>query len=248
MSTLDSLPETAAEPRPPLSRPAAAVDAGPDRMEPLNLARRPFLNSRPVVRTALLLWLIGLLLLLGNVSLFWSYLSSSADKRQQIAQGEREIERQDRAARQLQGRLDGIDLERQNEQIDFLNEKIEERTFSWSLLLDRIAEALPNDVRLVRLAPETAEKAAGRGRRSQSTLKSRKVEGQVALTITGETRSDEALLRFVDNLFAHPAFADPNLLREERQEQDGLVRFELTMQYIPGKPLQGIVVEEGGGR
>ena len=243
MSTLDHTPEVAAEPQ-PSSRPGPAPAAAPppvfrrERMEPLNLARRPFLNSRPVVRVSLLLWVLGLLLLLGNVSLFWSYLESSADKRQQIARGGQEIARQQAAAAQLQSRLDNIDLERQNEQVDFLNEKIEERTFSWSLLLDRLAEVLPNDVRLTRLTPRTEDPAAGQSRRSRTARSQPRREGQIPLLITGETRNDEALLRFVDNLFAHPAFVDANPTREERLE-NGLVRFELSVQYIPGKAPQG---------
>ena len=239
MSTLDHTPEVAAEPSPPPAAPAPPA-ARIERMEPLNLARRPFLNSRPVVRAALLLWVLGLLILLGNVSLFRSYLESSADKRQQIARGQDEIARQQRAAAQLQSRLDGIDLERQNEQIDFLNEKIEERTFSWSLLLDRLAEVLPNDVRLTRLSPQTER--TSEPRRSRSAPSKPRREGQVPLYITGETRSDEALDRFVDNLFAHPAFADPNPMREERQEND-LVRFELSVQYIPGGTPKGLAAE-----
>src|SRR6185295_8868399 len=74
VSTLDHTPEVAAEPPPPRPAPAAAPSVRRERMEPLNLARRPFLNSRPVVRIALLLWVLGFLLLLGNVSLFWGYL------------------------------------------------------------------------------------------------------------------------------------------------------------------------------
>jgi Tfp pilus assembly protein PilN len=243
MSAFDSAPEAMVEPRPSPTQPAAAPHQphqGPDRMDPLNLARRPFLNSRPVVRVSLLLWLLGLALLLGNVSLFWSYLSGSADKRAQIGRGEQEIQRQQRAVQQLQSRLDGLDLGGLNERIDFLNERIEERTFSWSLLLDRLVAVLPNDIRLSRLQPKTdskAQLAAGRSRRSRSAT-----AGQIPLAITGETRSDEALLRFVDNLFAHPAFAEPDLLREERQDND-LVRFELTVQYIPGRP-PGSAVEE----
>ena len=235
MSTLDHTPEVAAEPPPPRPAPAAAPSVRRERMEPLNLARRPFLNSRPVVRIALLLWVLGFLLLLGNVSLFWGYLSSSADKRQQIARGAQEVARQQRAAAQLQGRLDNIDLVRQNEQVDFLNQKIEERTFSWSLLLDRLAEVLPNDVRLTRLTPRTDERAEGAGSsaRSRPARGKPRREGQIPLSITGETRNDEALLRFVDNLFAHPAFVDPNPTREERLENN-LVRFELSVQYIPG--------------
>jgi len=212
-------------------------------MEPLNLARRPFLNSRPVVRISLLLWLLGTLLLLGNVSLFWSYLSGSADKRRQIARGEVEIERQQQATEKLQSRLKNIDLVGLNEQVDFLNEKIDERTFSWSLLLDRLVEVLPNDVRLTRLAPSAGKAGRQGAGRSQPAVKNQRREGQVPLTITGETRSDEALLRLVDNLFEHPAFVDPNLTHEERQE-DNLVTFELTVQYIPGGPPRGVVVEE----
>jgi Tfp pilus assembly protein PilN len=216
-------------------------DNAPSRMEPLNLALRPFLNSRPVLRVSLLLWLLGVLLLLGNVSLFWSYLSSSADKRTQIARGEEEIQRQQRRGQQLQGRLDSIDLVKLNEQIDFLNDKIEARTFSWSLLVDRLVEVLPNDIRISRLSPKTGRDAERETRRSR-TARGRDLADQVPLTITGETRSDEALMVFVDNLFAHPAFANPNLLREERQENN-LVRFEVTVQYIPGGPPKGVVVE-----
>ena len=246
MSTLDQTPEVAAEPRPVAPGPPPAPAAGPARMEPLNLARRPFLNSRPVVRISLLLWLLGLLILTVNVSLFRIYLSGSADKREQIARGEGEIERQQQALQPLQRRLDDIDLARLNEEIDFLNQKIAKRTFSWSLLLDRLVEVLPNDVRLTRLAPATdAKEKRQESRGSRPAPRDRRLEGQVPLRITGETRSDEALLRFVDNLFAHPSFTDPNLLHEERQD-DNRVRFELTVQYIPGGPPQGVIVEERG--
>jgi Tfp pilus assembly protein PilN len=240
VSTLDEAREAVAEPIPPPPAPAAVPGSLLERIEPLNLARRPFLNSRPVVRVSLLLWVLGLLILLGNVSLFWSYLSSSADKRQQIARGGEEIARQQRAAAQLQSRLDSIDLVRQNEQIDFLNHKIEKRTFSWSLLLERVAEVLPNDVRLTRLTPQAEGEKPGReSRRLRQTQGAPPRQGQIPLSITGETRNDEALLRFVDNLFAHPAFADPDLTREERQENN-LVRFELKVQYIPGGSPQGV--------
>jgi Tfp pilus assembly protein PilN len=246
MSALDKMPEIAAEPRAAAPGPAPVPAAGPARLEPLNLARRPFLNSRPVVRISLLLWLAGLLILIANLSLFHIYLSGSADKRAQIARGEREIERQQQAVQQLQGRLDSIDLGRQNEEIDFLNRKIAQRTFAWSLLLDRLVEVLPNDVHLSRLAPETETKE-GASRSARRASRSRRDEDAVSLRITGETRNDEALLRFVDNLFAHPAFTDPNLLREERQDNN-LVRFELTVQYIPGKPQGGAVAEPPAAR
>jgi Tfp pilus assembly protein PilN len=252
MSTLDETREPPFEPpfeppEPP-SPPRPVVPAAPplDRIEPLNLARRPFLNSRPVVRVSLLLWLLGLGLLLVNLVLFQGYLASSADTREQIERGEQEIARQQQIASELQGRLAAIDLERWNKQVDFLNEKIEERTFSWSLLLDRIAEVLPHNVRLERLTPRTGEsgKREFAGRRSTGPTRERRQDGAIPLMITGESRSDEDLLRFVDNLFAHPAFADPNPKTDTLQtEQGNLVKFELTVQYIPGGKPQAVVEE-----
>lgn len=252
MSTVDDTPETSTpEPEetalPRVSQTPPAPPAPPlDRIEPLNLARRPFLNSRPVVRVSLLLWLLGLALLLWNVVQFQRYLEDSAEKRAQIAQGEREIARQQQVNSELQGRLAALDLDKLNEQVEFLNQKIDERTFSWSLLLDRLAEVLPNDVRLVRLTPRTGERGGGAAAQRARTATGN-APRRILLEITGETRKDGEQLQFVDNLFAHPAFADPNLTREERKEEAGsLVTFELKVQYIPGGAPQGAVIEEEG--
>jgi Tfp pilus assembly protein PilN len=217
--------------------PATVLAPPPERVEPLNLARRPFLNSRPVVRVALLLWLLGLGLLLVNLWQFLGYRGRSADKREQIARSEAEIELQRAALARLQKTLDGFDLETQNQKVDFLNKQIAERTFSWSQLLDRIAERLPNDVRLNRLAPLTGEKAERQLQRSGGTAarRSTKASDLVPLLITGESRNDEALLSFVDSLFK-PPFTDANLAREEREEDGKTLKFEISVQYRPGPP------------
>jgi hypothetical protein len=224
-------PRAAASPAVPVSAPAAP----PARVEPLNLARRPFLNSRPVVRASLLLWLLGLLLLLGNVSLFWNYRQRSADKREQITRGEAEIATQQAASAKLQRQLDNFDLEAQNRRVDFLNKQIAERTFSWSELLDRVAERLPHDVRLNRLAPLTGEKAEKELQRSHVARHASKASDQVSLLITGETRNDTELLAFVQSLFRAP-FAEPDLTREERLEDGKTLKFEISVQYRPGPP------------
>ena len=243
----DHLSELAVNPAPP--RPAAPPPAEPvgnPRADSLNLARRPFGNSRPVVRASLLLWLLGLALLLGNVYLFRSYLSDSADKRARIARGEAQIAKEQKDLQSLQSRLNGYDLVQLNDQIDFLNTQIDTRTFSWSLLLDRIAEVLPKDLRLTRLVPMTGSKAkrevqGGRGARSGKLR-----EGEVGLSISGVTRSDEALLQLVNHLFAHPAFGDPHLAQEQRgDEGSNLVKFELTAKYRPGGTPRSAVVVEG---
>ncbi|HSU81753.1 MAG TPA: hypothetical protein VLR69_04995 [Thermoanaerobaculia bacterium] len=233
----DGTPETPAPPLRPAPMPAVALAPPPERVEPLNLARRPFLNSRPVVRVALLLWLLGVALLLVNLSQFLSYRGRSADKREQIARKETEIENQRAALARLQKTLDSFDLVAQNQKVDFLNKQIAARTFSWSQLLDRIAERLPNDVRLNRLVPLTGDKAERQLQRSSGTAGRRpaKASDLVPLTITGESRNDAALLSFVDSLFK-PPFTDANLAREEREEDGKTLKFEISVQYRPGPP------------
>jgi len=76
----------------------------------LNLSRRPFLNTRPVTRVALVLWALGALLLLGNVTLFLSYFSGSTEKRAELVRLEEQVEKEKEAGRRLEARLAGLDL------------------------------------------------------------------------------------------------------------------------------------------
>jgi Tfp pilus assembly protein PilN len=254
-AAVSEVPEPLPPPRPAAAPPpsgavgamgAAGAGTAPKalaRVEPLNLAGRPFLNSRPVVRVSLLLLALGIVLLIGNVSRFLSYREASADKRAQIARGDAEIQKAQTAQSQLQKKLDSFDLEQQNLKIDFLNRQIENRTFSWSTLLDRIAERLPHGVRLNRLAPLTGEKAERELQRSRhSTTRGTRAADQVTLAITGEDRDDEALMAFVD-AFYKPPFSYPDLVREEpaenkaengKPEDAKLKKFELNVQYHPG--------------
>jgi Tfp pilus assembly protein PilN len=206
----------------------------------LNLARRPYVNSRPVVRTAWLLWIVGALLLFGNVYLFWSYLAGSSEKRAERARLEDGVVEQQKKVGELEARLAQLDLEQQNEQVAFLNSKIGERTFSWSLLFERLAEVLPNGVRLIQLQPAAIagdDRPGSRPAPPTTTLRGRRPMGtsdRVPLIIQAESKSDEALSDFVDRLFAHPSFEDPDVSRETRDEDhENRLRFDLRVTYIP---------------
>ena len=209
----------------------------------LNLSRRPFINTRPVTRVALLLWIVGGLLLLGNVTLFYGYLSGSTEARAELAGKREAIESERRKIGQLQTRLAGLELEEQNEQVEFLNRKIAERAFSWSLLFDRLAEVMPDDVRLLQLQPASIggdDRRRGSRPSASGTTRGRRPEGssdRVPLSLQVEARNDEALSQLVDSMFAHPAFDDPDFTRETRDEDGGdgdVVRFDLRVTYIPG--------------
>ena len=232
MSTLDARPadSPAADPHTlPRVPPAGAVAVDPDF---LNLSRRPFLNSRPVVRVSLLLWLLGFLLLLGNVTLFWRYRSDSETKRAELARLEEQIEAERGRVDRLGDRVKSFDLEQHNEKILYLNRKIAERTFSWSLLFDQLTRVMPNDVRLSRLSPAGVVQKDSEIRRTGLQIQS---DGRVTLTILGEAKSDEAFERFVNSLFEVP-FEHPNFSRESLSTDDKgirLLKFDMTVDYLP---------------
>ncbi len=209
------------------------------RRTELNLARRPFVNLLPVKRVTVLLWILGLVLAGVNALFYGRHFSGSGAQRREEAELQLKIEQEKERIASYQAQLAARDLLWQNQQAEFLNRKIAERSFSWSLLFDRLGEALPAEVRLVRLSPKF-----GRREGADSAL----AEGEVVLDIRGTARNGEALLVFVDSLFAHPGFRDPDL-ENELKNREGLLDFSLTAVYGAAGAGPGIAVadsDEGG--
>ena len=131
-------------------------------MRVVNLARRPFVNRRPVVRMAILLWVVAALLVLANLRLFSGYLLDSREIRGEIAETEGALATEERGVDQQSAQVRSVNLGDRNRQALFLNSLISYRTFPWSTLFDDLEQVLPHDVRLqavrpvVRLASEQA--------------------------------------------------------------------------------------------
>jgi Tfp pilus assembly protein PilN len=197
-----------------------------------NLASRPFENTRPVERLSALLWVLGLLV--GGAALWLA-----ADARRQS--GERQLaldrlvaeatEARENASR-LRAELERADLVEQNIRTEFLNERIAERAFSWNDLFDTLAEVLPRGVRIQDLSPlgfGPAERTTAR----QARPKKSSSTALVNMRISGVAEDTESLLNFVDRLYGHPAFAEPNLAHEVAQRGQEL-DFTLSVGYLPG--------------
>jgi Tfp pilus assembly protein PilN len=201
----------------------------------LDLAARPFVNRRPVVRLALLLWLAGGALLAGNLWLYWDFLAGRGDVHARRLEVEEAIAIEERRIASLTGELAGYDLEAQNEQVAYLNQRIDQRRFSWSRLFDELAGLLPRDVRIQSLTPGGTDTGGPRaaGRRGADGAG----DGRVLLGIQAEARSDEAILELVDALFADRDFERPNLIQQAAAE-GGLVRFSLDTIYRPPAALE----------
>lgn len=211
--------------RHPAARPAGLAPGGP------NLARRPFVNERPVKRISLLLVVAGSVLLLADLWLYFGYVSTRRSTASQLVEIEAQIESERAGLEAAERSLAAAEISAQNELVEFMNARIAERTFGWSVLFDRLAGLLPQDVRLDSLSPQfVAAEAMRRGGR-RAAVAEVDPGRRVQLGLQGRARDGEAILTLVDALFADPAFADPDLSREIRQ--DGEVGFNLSVAYLP---------------
>jgi Tfp pilus assembly protein PilN len=214
-------------------RPAASV----------NLARRPFANIRPIQRLGLALWVIGGALAIAAAVLFWRSLFGIETKKAELAAIERRIAAERLQLETAEASLRRMDLRRQNQEASYLNDRIAERTFPWSVLFEDLAEVLPREVRLFSLAPQSA---AGVTRASAAPVVRRDPRGgrRVFLQMSGAAESDEALLRLLDNLFASPYFDAPSLPREIFEGNS--VQFALSVHYLPDATRPARATDEGG--
>jgi len=216
-------------------------------MRVVNLSRRPFVNDRPVVRLAALLWVLGGALLVANIYSYTNYWSDSAEVRSELAAIESEVEREQRSFSDLKERFQRLDLETMNQQTAFLNGLIRDRTFPWSALFEDLEDVLPFGVKLGSVHPEVPEDPRSASRRPperRSTSRSRSSEPpppsppppppaveEVVLSLNGHGKTGEDVLDFVDALFGHPAFRQPKLRRESLDESTGMIAFDVTTLY-----------------
>lgn len=212
-------------------RPPGFGRRGPSEV---NLARRPFVNERPVRRAALLLLLAGLGLTALNLWLYTRYAIQRGANEGELNRIEEEIESEERRVVALTRQLAAADLTQQNELVVFLNQRIAERTFGWSVLFDRLEDLLPEDVRLLSLSPKEVDPQERRRAPSAAGAAARDggaSEMSFNLAIVGVARQPEGVLELIDALFADAAFRDPDL--HEETFQDGEVRFTLDVVYLP---------------
>lgn len=194
----------------------------------LNLAGRPFVNRRPVQRISALAWALGLVLAGVNGYLYWDYLSGQGAAETGLEEVVGELEKESELLARAREQIAGLEAEELNRKIEFVNLRIQQRTFSWSRLFDVFAATLPDDVRLSSLTPKFENAARRRG----SSRPGSGGEG-VEIDIQGQAKSSEALLEFLDRLFAHPAFEDPDLHQEQARQDQQVIEYSISTQYLP---------------
>ena len=185
----------------------------------LNFSPQPFQNRHSALW---ILWPLNLLLMLCLVVSLWYW----AQLRGRNRDAHRDIaavrsQQQDVADQQadMARRLEAIDMKRYRKQVAQFHEIQATVQTHWGRLMDRLGELLPEDVRILRLAP------AYRGDDG----------GGVNLALTAEARNKQAQLRFIETLQQAPAFGGVRFQSEQYLDREGVaVAFEITFTFFDG--------------
>ncbi len=234
-------------------------------MQGINLARRPFVNRRPVLRLAVLLWIAGVGLAIHNVNQFTDHFQGTSEYRLRLIAIDRQIREERQKLTALDREMARVSLRRENRHASFLNRLIAYRTFPWSGLFDDLEEVVPRDVKLLSVKPNVQLKAESKkAKRPRRTRRSRSTSAQNAddaapgespeseeagSSSDGEQslRRDEVRLQLNGVAKTEDAvvelievlYASPSFrspfLPGEIIEVDGTVRFTLRTIYLTGR-------------
>jgi Tfp pilus assembly protein PilN len=174
---------------------------------------------------------VGLLAI--NAMLYWDHFTGEGKTRTRSQELASEIDATEAEVERLRQQIASIDIEELNSRISFVNLEIDRRRFAWSRLFDQLAEVQPGSVRLHSMTPEFTEESASRSRR-RSGSRSRRQQSPDGVTVAldGVAKDSEAILEFIDALFLHAAFSEPDLEREALRD-DGGSTFTLSVVYRP---------------
>ncbi len=181
-----------------------------------NLASKPRFNTRPVWILTGAAVLIGLVLTAVNIRLF---LSSNQTLEEQIVRRDMLQLRRDALGGEFSGHsavLDQVPWQSLGARIELVNEVLAEHRFSWSDLLDHLAEVLPWQVRVVSVSPSLDDDG-------------------VTLDLEAVSKDREGFLDLLDRMVADPYFDDPLPSRETWPEggQSSEYLFRMRVVYLP---------------
>ncbi len=181
-----------------------------------NLASKPRSNTRPVWVLTWAAVLIGLVLTAVNIRLF---LSSNQTLDEQIVRRDMLQLQRDALAGEFSGHaavLEQVPWQNLGARIQLVNEVLAEHRFSWSDLLDRLAEVLPWQVRVVTVSPLLGD------------------EG-VTLVLEAVSKDRDGFLELLDRMVTDPYFDDPRPSRETWPEggQSSEYLFSMRVLYLP---------------
>jgi Tfp pilus assembly protein PilN len=179
-----------------------------------NLSTRPFYNERLVQLALGASALLVLALTAFNVVQFRSLSDRHAQLLGRVGDAERQATTLRADAERARHSVDRAQLERVAAAAREANLLIDQRTFSWTDLLNRLEATLPDDVRIQSIRPATDK------------------DGNLTVSMVVVGRRAEDIQQFIDQLGGTGAFRHL-ISRTESTNQQGLLEVILEGWYLP---------------
>lgn len=182
-----------------------------------NLASRPFINTRPVVLVIVTAVLVGVVMLLLNLRLFFSTSGTTEALGQRVADLEVQRAVLESDIRDDLEALQAVEWRRLEADVQAANLVLKAHAFSWGRLLTNLEATLPYAVRLVRVSPRVED------------------DRTVRLALQGIAQSREAMLEFMAHLLESPAFerVEPSGETLPEGAASAGYEFDLDTVYVP---------------
>jgi len=193
-----------------------------------NLARRPFVDTRPANLTAGFLVVLAAALSFVAVRTVTRYFSDSSRTRASIVSLKAEISSLEEARQKAEASLARVDVGTLAADVEDANEIAVRRAFSWTRFLSRLEKTLPSDLRIASIGLQKMTGSSG-----SPALERRTSPETLLVTLTLISRDPNGLPKTIRAFDASPWFDKPTPASEDRGEK-GLPegrRLILTVAY-----------------
>jgi len=193
-----------------------------------NLARRPFVDTRPANLTAGILAVLVAALSFVAARTVSRYFTDSSRTRASITSLRAEISSLEEARQKATASLARVDVASLAADVEDANEIALRRAFSWTRFLTRLEKTLPSDLRIASIGLQKVTGSSG------SPASERRAPSEtVLMTLTLISRDPNGLPKTIRAFDASPWFDKPTPASEDRGEK-GLPegrRLILTVAY-----------------
>ncbi|MGZ5431228.1 MAG: hypothetical protein ACXWEX_07475 [Thermoanaerobaculia bacterium] len=193
-----------------------------------NLARRPFVDTRPANLTAGILAVLVAALSFVAARTVIRYFADSSRTRASITSLRAEISSLEGAQQKAAASLARVDVASLASDVEDANEIALRRAFSWTRFLTRLEKTLPSDLRIASIGLQKVTASSG-----SPALERSAPSESVLMTLTLISRDPNGLPKTIRAFDASPWFDKPTPASEDRGEK-GLPegrRLILTVAY-----------------
>ena len=170
----------------------------------INLSSRPFVNNRKFfLITASLLTLLSCVSY-WNIYRYKSVHSNRGQVKRLLTQSQVQIEKLEKDQQEIMACLQKPETGEFLDLVDYINRLIQQRTFSWTRLLNDLETLIPSNLQIISIRPQITG-------------------NEIGIEIIASGRSSHDYIEFISNLESSGKFYNVNPIYEDISKSPGLV-------------------------